>query len=124
LIEIKAAPAPRLQPFGKLGVVHKAVIKEGLMAAPIENDLATLQADMQKLRADFAKMTADMRDIASTRVSQAGTKAQESAEKVWDEVRRQAQTVGQEIEERPFTSALAAFGTGLLLGMLLNARRG
>ena len=40
------------------------------------------------------------------------------------EVRRQAQNVSQEIEERPFASALASFATGLVLGMLLNARRG
>jgi ElaB/YqjD/DUF883 family membrane-anchored ribosome-binding protein len=78
---------------------------------------------MQKLRADFGKMTTDMRDIASNRVTQASGKAQESAEKVWGEVRRQAQQVGQEIEDRPFASALAAFSTGLLLGMLLNSRR-
>jgi ElaB/YqjD/DUF883 family membrane-anchored ribosome-binding protein len=94
------------------------------MAAPIENDFATLQADIRQLRADFGKMTTDMRDIATNRVNEAGGKAQESAEKLWGEVRRQAQSVGQEIEERPFASALAAFATGLVLGMLLNARRG
>ena len=94
------------------------------MAAPIENDLATLQGDIQQLRTDFAKMTADMRDIATNRVSEAKGQAQESAEKMWGEVRRQAQNVTTEIEERPFASALASFATGLLLGMLLNTRRG
>ncbi len=94
------------------------------MAAPIENDFATLQSDLAKLRDDFAKMTTDMRDIASNRVTQAKGQAQESAEKMWGEVRRQAQSVGQEIEERPYASALASFATGLLLGMLLNSRRG
>ena len=52
------------------------------------------------------------------------SKAQVSAEKMWGEMKRQAQFVGQEIEERPFTSALAAFSTGLILGMILNGRRG
>jgi len=94
------------------------------MAAPIETDLSTLQADVQKLRADFAKMTTDMRDIASNGMAQAKGQAQDSAEKIWGEVRQKAQQVGQEIEERPFASALAAFATGLVLGMLLNARRG
>ena len=93
------------------------------MAATMDNDLATLQADIQQLRADFAKMTADMRNVATSGYAQATGKAQESAEKVWDEVRRQAQSVTQEIEERPFASALASFATGLLLGMLLNSRR-
>jgi ElaB/YqjD/DUF883 family membrane-anchored ribosome-binding protein len=94
------------------------------MAASIENDFSALQADIAQLRVDFAKMTTDMRNIASNGVAQASGKAQESAEKMWGEVRQKAQQVGQEIEERPFASALAAFSTGLLLGMLLNARRG
>jgi ElaB/YqjD/DUF883 family membrane-anchored ribosome-binding protein len=93
------------------------------MAASIQPDLATLQADIQQLRADFAKITTDMRDYAGNGMSQATGKAQQSAEKAWGEVRRQAQQVGHEIEERPFASALAAFGTGLVLGMLLNTRR-
>jgi ElaB/YqjD/DUF883 family membrane-anchored ribosome-binding protein len=94
------------------------------MAASMETDLATLQADIQQLRADFAKMTSDMRNMAANGYSQASGKAQESAEKMWGEVRRQAESVGHEIEERPFASALASFATGLLLGMLLNTRRG
>jgi ElaB/YqjD/DUF883 family membrane-anchored ribosome-binding protein len=94
------------------------------MAASIDQDMTTLQADIQQLRADFAKMTTDMRSIASNGMAQAKGQAQESAEKVWDEVRQKAQQVGQEIEERPFASALVAFSSGLILGMLLNARRG
>ena len=94
------------------------------MAASMETDLTTLQADIQQLRADFSKMTTDMRNMASNGYAQASDKAQESAGKIWGEVRRQAQNVSQEIEERPFASALASFATGLVLGMLLNARRG
>lgn len=94
------------------------------MAASMETDLATLQADIQQLRVDFAKMTTDVRNLASSGYAEASGKAQDSAEKVWGEVRRQAQNMTQEIEERPFASALASFATGLLLGMLLNARRG
>ena len=94
------------------------------MAASMENDLATLQEDIQQLRADFTKMTTDMRNFATTGYAQASGMAQESADKMWGEVRRQAQNVTQEIEERPFASALVAFTTGLVLGMLLNTRRG
>jgi ElaB/YqjD/DUF883 family membrane-anchored ribosome-binding protein len=94
------------------------------MATSVQPDVSTLQADIQQLRADLAKMAADMRDVASNGVSRAGGRAQESAEKMWGEVKRQAQQVGQEIEEKPFASALAAFASGLVLGMLVNARRG
>jgi ElaB/YqjD/DUF883 family membrane-anchored ribosome-binding protein len=87
-------------------------------------DIVTLQADMQTLRADFAKLAADLREIAGSGIARAQTQAQDSADRVWGEVKRQAQQVGHEIEERPVMSALAAFGTGLILGMLLNSRRG
>jgi ElaB/YqjD/DUF883 family membrane-anchored ribosome-binding protein len=93
------------------------------MATSVQPDVSTLQADIQQLRADLAKMTSDMRDIASNGVARAGGRAQESAEKMWGEVKRQAQQVGHEIEEKPFASALAAFASGLVLGMLVNARR-
>ena len=94
------------------------------MATSVQPDVSTLQADIQQLRADLAKMTSDMRDIASNGVARAGGRAQESAEKMWGEVKRQAQQVGQEIEEKPFASALAAFASGVVLGMLVTARRG
>ena len=94
------------------------------MAATVQPDLATLQADIAQLRADFAKITTDMRSFAADNMARAGGQAQVSAEKMWGEVKRQAQSVGQEIEERPFASALAAFSTGLMLGMLLNGRKG
>jgi ElaB/YqjD/DUF883 family membrane-anchored ribosome-binding protein len=94
------------------------------MAASLQPDLSALQADIQQLRADFAKITADVRTIANNGMSQAKGQAQDSAEKMWGEVRQKAQQVGQEIEERPFASALAAFSTGLILGMLLHGRRG
>jgi ElaB/YqjD/DUF883 family membrane-anchored ribosome-binding protein len=94
------------------------------MPALKEPDLDTLQADIAQLRADFAKMATDIGNIASNSVHQASGKAQESAEKMWGEVRRQAENVSQEIEERPFASALVAFSTGLILGMLMSSRRG
>jgi ElaB/YqjD/DUF883 family membrane-anchored ribosome-binding protein len=80
------------------------------------NPTSPLQADIQQLRADFAKMTTDMRDFASNGVASANGK-------MWSEVRQKTQQIGQEIEERPFTAALATFSTGLILGMLLSARR-
>ncbi len=113
-----------LKPLKVSGVFNNTAIEESAMAAATEPDLATLQGDIQQLRADFAKMTATMRDMSVGGISKAGERAQLSAEKMWGEVKRQAEQVGHEIEERPFTSALAAFSTGLILGMLLNARRG
>src|SRR5579872_3938281 len=78
---------------------------------------------LQELPADELKPIL-IHEMAASGLTQAGEAAQASAERVWSEVKRQAQQVGHEIEERPFTSALAAFSTGLILGMLVNSRRG
>jgi ElaB/YqjD/DUF883 family membrane-anchored ribosome-binding protein len=97
------------------------------MAVSVVNpqpDLTTLQSDIQQLRDDFTKLSNDTRAYAGNGLSSAGAQAQDSAEKMWGEIRRQAQQVGREIEERPLTSAVTAFATGLVLGMILNARRG
>jgi ElaB/YqjD/DUF883 family membrane-anchored ribosome-binding protein len=94
------------------------------MATHTEPDIETLQTDIEQLRADFAKLATTMRDVAASNIAKAGENAEASAERVWIEAKRQAQQVGQTIDERPIASALAAFGTGLILGLLLNTRRG
>lgn len=93
------------------------------MAAVTESDLHTLQSQIQELRNDFTKTVATLREVASSGVQQASDAAQASAERAWGEVKRQANTVTREIEERPLTAALTAFGTGVLLGFLLSGRR-
>lgn len=93
------------------------------MAAITESDIRTLQSQIQELRNDFAKTVADLKDVAANGMQQASGAAQASAERVWGEVKRQANTVTREIEERPLTSALTAFGAGIVLGLLLSSRR-
>jgi ElaB/YqjD/DUF883 family membrane-anchored ribosome-binding protein len=94
------------------------------MAEQLTNsDIAALQTEIKQLRADVAKIVATMRDIAGNTVAGAGQQVQDTSEKVWTEVKRQAENVGAEIENRPVASALTAFGAGILLGLLLNGRR-
>ena len=47
-----------------------------------------------------------------------------TAEKMWTEVKRQAQQVGHEIEDRPLVSAFTALGAGIAIGVLFGGRRG
>ena len=94
------------------------------MAEQLTNtDIAALQTEIKQLRTDFAKIAGTMRDLASNSVAEAGQQVQASTEKVWTEVKRQAGTMGREIEDRPVAAALTAFGAGILLGLLLNGRR-
>ena len=70
----------------------------------------------KQLRTDFAKIAGTMRELASNSVAGAEETVVASADKVWTEAKRHAQTVGREIEERPIASALTAFATGIILG--------
>jgi hypothetical protein len=92
------------------------------MADKTNADIAALHTEIKQLRADFAEIAETIRDIAS--VAGARQPGQTPSEKVWTEVKRQAGSVGWEIEEKPIAAALTAFGAGVLLGLLLNARRG
>jgi len=95
-----------------------------VMADQPSADIAALQTEIKQLRADFAQIVGTIRDLASDSVAAAGQQAQAQTEKVWTEVKRQADSVTREIEERPVAAALTAFGAGILLGLLLNRHRG
>lgn len=94
------------------------------MADQSNADIAALQTEIKQLRTDFAKIAGTMRDLASHGVAGAEEKVVASADVVWSEAKRHAQNVGREIEERPIASALTAFATGIILGLLLSGRRG
>jgi len=94
------------------------------MADQSNTDIAALQSDIKQLRADFAKIAGTIRDLASNSVASAEESVSASADKMWSETKRHAQSVGHEIEERPLASALTAFATGVVLGLFLSGRRG
>ncbi len=92
-------------------------------SANSDPDIRTLRADVAKLRADLAKIGDTLQDIAQARGAEAIDRVQQIGEKVRDETKRRVQSVADEIEERPVTAALVAFGAGVILGMLFSGRR-
>lgn len=90
----------------------------------MEADLKTLRAEMAQLRDDLAKISGTMQDAMRHGGAEAMQKAQDSARHAQERAKRTAENVVEEIEERPVTAALAAFGAGMVLGMLFSARRG
>jgi ElaB/YqjD/DUF883 family membrane-anchored ribosome-binding protein len=78
------------------------------MADHATSGIAALQTEIKQLRADFARME---------------LQAEPSIDKVWTEVKRHADSVSREIEQRPVAAAPTAFGAGALLGLLLTRHR-
>lgn len=85
-----------------------------------------LKADIAALRADMGSLIETMKEAgldqgrqyyqrASERIHQAGETTRERAADAYG-------AVGKEVEEHPLTSVLAAFGTGFVVGMLLDRR--
>lgn len=92
-------------------------------------EIETLRGDLAKLREDFSAIPGTGRDIASDSVAAARESLRQETEKllerlrtVGDEVGGQGREVidevGRTMKERPVTSLLVAFGSGLVLGWM------
>ena len=92
------------------------------MSQSTETDIEALAAEMKTLRADFARIGELLKDAAKNRTAEAADAIRERAERHWDDAKDTAQTVLKEMEQRPVQSALAIFGIGVLLGLLVGRR--
>lgn len=101
-----------------------------------------LRKELDALRSDIASVQADLARIAETIGKGSGKAAEDAGETIrrrFEElqhaiqdqiagivdparVRRSVAGVGQRIEERPLLSMLIAFGTGLLISLLVGRR--
>lgn len=79
-----------------------------------------LKKDMEKLRQDLSALAEAVKNSSR----QHAREGMDAARAKFDEARReaagQAEQVGDQIKERPFTSVLAALGIGLLIGKLIS----
>ncbi|MCW5772082.1 MAG: hypothetical protein KIT16_10640 [Rhodospirillaceae bacterium] len=93
------------------------------MSEKTKDDIDKLHAEMAQLRADLGQIAETLRGIVKDGKDEAVGKARETAQKLRDEVAGKTERLAHEIEQRPLTSALAAFGLGLILGMMFHGRR-
>ncbi len=104
---------------------------EHVKGPDMTNELpSSTEADVKHLRADMAKLNKDLSSIGDTLKNllrdgkrEAVDGLSDAGERVRDEVKRRAQSVTKEIEEKPVAAALTAFGIGLVLGLLFGHRR-
>lgn len=92
------------------------------MSQSTETDIEALAAEMKTLRADFARIGELLKDAAKNRSAEAADAIRERAERHWNDAKDTAQTVFKEMEQRPVQSALAIFGIGVLLGLIVGRR--
>ena len=85
------------------------------MSDGTEADLRALRAEMTQLREDLSKISGTMQDVIRHGGAEAMQRAQRSAEQAQDKAKRTAQSLVDEIEGRPVTSALAAFSAGIVV---------
>jgi ElaB/YqjD/DUF883 family membrane-anchored ribosome-binding protein len=88
-----------------------------------DGDVQALRAELRNLRADFSKITELLKDSARHRGAEAADKIRASAEQGWNEAKSTAQSVIEEMEERPLATVGAVFVAGLLFGLMLGGRR-
>lgn len=93
------------------------------MSTATEHDVTALAAEMKQLRGDFVKIA----ELLQTTLRDAGSDAMQQArakgEQAWNEARAKTDDIVNLIETRPVASTAAAFGIGMLLGMLMHGRK-
>lgn len=93
------------------------------MTTATEADVQALQSEMKQLRTDLANLSETLQSIVRHGSAEAVGKAQEAAEKIWTDARSKAKGLTDEIENKPLTATVTAFGVGIILGMLFSSRR-
>lgn len=88
------------------------------MSQSSENE--ALKKDIEQLRNDLAALAKSYRNAGEKQAQEGLNAARDKYYDMKNEAGRRAQDVGSEIEARPFTSVLAAFGIGLVLGKLIG----
>lgn len=85
-------------------------------------DVKKLTEDVGELKAGFTRIADTLADLVRQRGQEAKARLEATAEDTWAEAKEQFEGVKQKIHEDPITAVVAAFGIGLLLGLLFGRR--
>jgi len=79
-----------------------------------------LKKDIEQLRADLAALSESFKNSMNAQAHAGLHKARDHFQDAAQEAGRYTQQWSDEIKTRPYTSVIAAFGVGLLLGKLFS----
>ncbi len=81
-------------------------------------------AEFEKIRKDIASLREDLARLVKTLTSDARGEISEETRRLYaglfDQSERSARAIAREVEERPLTTLLLAFGVGFIGGSLLR----
>lgn len=84
------------------------------------NETDAIKRDLEALRKDLRDLAEGVRHRGEKEARKAGKHAQDTYEAYASEARKRGREVGAEIEARPFTSVIAAFVVGIVLGKIFR----
>lgn len=87
------------------------------------SDVDQLRTELRNLRDDFSKIADILKVSARTRGAEAADLIRERAERGWSDAKTTAQSVLEELEERPVGTAIAVFVAGMLFGLIVGGGR-
>jgi ElaB/YqjD/DUF883 family membrane-anchored ribosome-binding protein len=93
------------------------------MSPEVDTDIRQLRAELVQLRKDLGTLTTTLEKTAQDGTAEAKERIHRTVDSLRAEASGAAERVSHEIEENPITGALAAFGVGIMIGLLLGPRR-
>ena len=85
-------------------------------------DVKKLSDDVGELKAGFSRIAETLSDLVRQRGQEAKARLEATAEDTWTEAKEKFEGVKQKIHEDPVTAVVAAFGIGLVIGLLFGRR--
>ena len=85
-------------------------------------DVKKLSDDVGELKAGFTRIAETLSDLVRQRGQEAKARLEATAEDTWADAKVKLEGVKQKIHEDPVTAVVAAFGIGLLAGLLFGRR--
>jgi ElaB/YqjD/DUF883 family membrane-anchored ribosome-binding protein len=92
-------------------------------ADEFSKEMDQIKKDFASLRNDIGSILASVKDLAEKQGQNVADLAQDAEKTVKNQAKEAGENMEKYIEERPLTSALVAFGSGFIIGMLLSNRR-
>ncbi len=92
------------------------------MADQTTKDFEALRKDFNALRAEMETLSGSLRGQAEHGFDRARAHARDAGERIQNQAQQVREVVGGQLEERPVTALLSAFGIGMVLGALLGRK--